>query len=387
MHKPIAMTTAPARPRILHLLRLDAWAGTQRQIASQVLRSDPAVSEQRIVIMSPPGPLYEWLRRQGVDVQSLAGRLGFFGVLLRLMRTLKRHPVDAIEAYGFRAAMVARMAALIVGRPAIIVGVRGMHLSEAEDVHGWKSRLGIAVERALAWSVWCYDANSKGARDFLVLRGIPAEKFVVIPNGVDTDSYPRARKHSHDVLRAVCVARFIPRKRHDVLLDALSRVRDAGVHINCDLIGYGPMENRISGLVRGLDLDDRVTVLTGLNHSGVSRRLAGADVFVLTSLWEGMPGSVLEAMAVGLPVVATNVNGTREVVQDGVTGLLVPRDDADAAARAVLRLARDAKLRRGMGAAGRARVQQKFSVDRMVAEKEALYTRLVVASEPTYPQG
>jgi glycosyltransferase involved in cell wall biosynthesis len=326
--------------------------------------------------MAPRGELYQWMKESGVDVESLAGRLGIFGVVLRLVRTLRHRRVDAIEAYGFRAVTLTRIVGLAVGRPAIIVGVRGLHLSEAEDAHGWKTRLGIAIERALAWTVTCYDANSEGARDFLVSRGLPSEKFVVIPNGVDLDSFSQTRTNSEAIVKAVCVARFIPRKRHDLLLHALARIRESGVDMQCELIGYGPMRRQIEAVTRELGLDDRVIVVGSVSPEEVCLRLAGADVFVLTSQWEGMPGSVLEAMAAGLPVVASKVNGTSEVIQDGVTGFLVPQDDADATAEALIRLARDPELRQRMGAAGRERITQHFSVARMVSEKEELYTRL-----------
>jgi glycosyltransferase involved in cell wall biosynthesis len=326
--------------------------------------------------MAPPGEVYQWLKARGVHVESLADRLGIFAMVLRLVRILRHRPVDAIEAYGFRAVTLARVVWLAVGRPAIIVGIRGLHLSEAEDAHGWKTRLGIAIERALAWTVTCYDANSEGARDFLVSRGLPSEKFAVIPNGVDLDSFSQTRTSSESLVKTVCVARFIPRKKHDLLLHALARIRESGVDMQCELIGYGPMKRQIEALTRELALDDRVIVTGGLSPAEVRLRLAGADVFVLTSMWEGMPGSVLEAMAAGLPVVASNVNGTSEVIQDGVTGFLVPQDDADATAEALLRLARDPELRQRMGSAGRERIRQHFSVARMVSEREKLYTRL-----------
>jgi glycosyltransferase involved in cell wall biosynthesis len=153
-------------------------------------------------------------------------------------------------------------------------------------------------------------------------------------------------------------------------------VRELGVDMHCELIGYGPMREQIETLKKALALGERVSVRVGLSHSDVVARLATVDVFVLTSSWEGMPGSVLEAMASGLPVIASNVNGTREVVADGVTGFLVPMNDAEATAEALVKLARDPKLRHRMGALGRARIQEHFSVERMVAKKERFYLEL-----------
>lgn len=370
------MRASSSPPKVAHLVRLDAWAGTQQQVATLVLFSDPAVTQQRILIMGAPGELHSWLETKGADVLSLAGRFGFVGVVLRLVRTLRQRRVDAIEAYGFRAAALARLIKLAVGRPSIIVGVRGLHLSEAVDAGSLKARFGLATERVLTRMVSCYDANSWGARDYLISRGLPADKFVVIPNGVELYSCPWTHARSKGPVRAVCVARFIPRKRHDVLLHALARVRDSGIDMHCSLIGHGPLAEEIWALTTCLNLTDRVAVLGSVSHSEVGSKLAEADIFVLTSMWEGMPGSVLEAMAAGLPVVATDVNGTSEVVQDRVTGFLVPADDAVATAEALISLARDKNLRHRMGAAGRERIRQHFTVDRMVSAKEALYKQL-----------
>jgi glycosyltransferase involved in cell wall biosynthesis len=112
-------------------------------------------------------------------------------------------------------------------------------------------------------------------------------------------------------------------------------------------------------------------------RADVPKILAALDLFVLPSLWEGMPNAVLEAMAAGLPVVATAVGGTPEVVMDGVTGLLVPPQDPSALAQAIERLLRDPDLRRTMGRAGRRRVEQHFDVRETVRQVEDLYETLL----------
>jgi len=300
------------------------------------------------------------------------------GAAVRLARLLRRERIDLVEAYGFKCGLVARVACLLGRRPALVIAVRGLHFTEAEDPDGLKTRFVLAVERALEPTVARYDANSRGARNFLVGRGFAASRFTVIVNGVDAESVPAANLAVHTGPPAiVCVARFVPRKRHDVLIRALAQVRDAGQDFRCELIGYGPTVAEAEALVAEFGLGDRVGFAGRLDQPAIARRLATADIFILTSLWEGMPGSVLEAMAAALPVVGSDVNGTNEVIVSGVTGTLVPPADVEATAAALLELARDPGLRVRMGRAGRERIEREYSFERVVAEKEAFYCELL----------
>jgi glycosyltransferase involved in cell wall biosynthesis len=140
-------------------------------------------------------------------------------------------------------------------------------------------------------------------------------------------------------------------------------------------VGYGPQEQRLKEMAEKLGLGERVHFVG--YQQDIWTWLAACDVFALSSDWEGMPNAVLEAMAAGLPVVATAVGGTPDVVVQGTTGLLVPPDDATALAAALDRLIHDPDLRRMMGAAGRQRVRARFSAQQMVERTQALYRGLL----------
>jgi glycosyltransferase involved in cell wall biosynthesis len=362
-----------ARPRVLHLLCLDNWGGTEVQVAHQVLSTDRSRCEQVVATLAPPGDLSARLRAAGVETHSLAGRLGAAGAAVRLARVVRGGSYDLIEAYGFRAGLVARLGVLLAGGPPLLIGVRGLHFTEGEDPDAPKTRFVLAVERLLQRTVRLYDANSRGARDFLVDHGFDATRFRVIPNGIDLSVMRTAEHESTVQPRIVCVARFVPRKRQEVLVEALAVLRDEGLDFRCELIGYGPTLEGVRDLVAARGLTDRVAFAGRISQPETAARLADAHLFVLPSLWEGMPGSVIEAMAAGLPVVGTDVNGTNEVVVDGVTGLLAPPDDAPALAAALGRLLGDEGLRREMGRAGRSRAEAEYALARMVASKVALY--------------
>src|SRR5207244_136877 len=152
-----------------------------------------------------------------------------------------------------------------------------------------------------------------------------------------------------------CVANFRPVKRHPDLVLAIARLRERGVLTRCVMVGDGPTIEEVRALVTRLQIRDHITFTGALSEEDVQRVLDGADVFALPSLMEGLPTSVIEAMAVGLPVVGSDVPGIREIVVDGVTGFLVPAGNATALAARLEQLLSDTSLRQAMGEAGRAR--------------------------------
>lgn len=361
-------------PRVLHVLGCDDWGGTEVQVSTQIIEGDPGACRQDLVTLDPPGPVTARLRERGVAAGSLGGGNPYLAVR-RLAGLLRRGRYDVVEAYGFRAGLVARAARVLAPGSKLVIGVRGLHFTEAEEPDGHKTRAVIAVERVLRRSVAVYSANSYGARDFLVSKGFPRDRFRVIQNGVWTD-VPQASPGGSGPLRVVCTARFVPRKRHDVLLRAIRLLLDRGADVRLELIGYGITEEGARRTAEELGVSAVVTFLGRLPRERVSERLADAHVFALTSLWEGMPGSVLEAMAAGLPVVGTRVNGTEEVVRDRETGFLVPPQDEVATADALFALATDPALRARLGAGAREVVEQEHAFSRVVERKEALYAEL-----------
>jgi glycosyltransferase involved in cell wall biosynthesis len=371
---------AEAGPRVLHLLACDDWGGTEVQVAAQILRWGDAPGMQAAAFLQPPGPISHRLRSGGCRALSVAGPWGAAGAVARVARFLRRGRFDVIEAYGLKAGLIARAAALLGGRPAVVIGIRSRHFSQG-DPGELRTRAIMTVERILVSTVAAYDANSHGARDFLVDAGFPSARFTVIPNGMELPSV-RASPTRTTRPTIVCVARLVPLKRHDVLLQGLAGLTREGLDLRCEIIGYGPEEERLRHQASDLGLRDRVAFLGRLGQAEILDHLAAADLFVLTSSYEGMPGSVLEAMACGLPVVATDVDGTREVVEDGVTGALIPAADIDALIHALWRLLADPALRSSMGTAGRERVADRFSFERVITAKLRLYQDVLSSRAP-----
>jgi glycosyltransferase involved in cell wall biosynthesis len=328
------------------------------------------------------GPLGDDLRAEGFPVALLGRKPGLdWGCPIRLARLLREENVDVVHAHQYAPffyALAARVPGL--GRPILFTEhgrhqpdfprpkrmlVNRMLLSRRDRVVG----VGAAVRQALI-------AN----------EGIPAGRVAVLYNGIDVEAFAAspdqaaARREmgaGPGELVILQVARFDYLKDHATAVRTFANVVSRIPQARLVLVGDGPERPGIEALVRELNLADRIRFLG--TRIDVDRLLHGADLFMLTSVSEGIPLTVIEAMAAGLPVVATDVGGLREVVADGVTGLLAPAGDAAAVAECVLQLADAPELRRAMGAAGRERAKDHFDEPRMAAEYGQIYRELTCA--------
>jgi glycosyltransferase involved in cell wall biosynthesis len=214
--------------------------------------------------------------------------------------------------------------------------------------------------------------------------GLDPSRAEVIHAGVDTSRFAPGPPRDGDEFRVVVVALRRWLKGLEYALVTVARLAAAGVPVRLDVVGGDPTpeigerseRGRLLFTIEDLGLSDRVRLLGGLSQKRLADLLRETDVVLQASLSEGLSNVVLEAMASGVPVVATDVGGTDEAVTDGVEGFLVPPRDPAAAADALLRLWRDPALRRRLGAAGRARVERDFRVDREAESFLALYRRL-----------
>jgi glycosyltransferase involved in cell wall biosynthesis len=206
-------------------------------------------------------------------------------------------------------------------------------------------------------------------------RYVPKGKAVtVIPYGVDLETFrPQPRPQREEEVVVGTVARLSPEKGLRYLIDAFARVSRDDDRVRLVLAGDGPERRRLERRVEKQRLGERVRFLGEVPHESVPDVLSGIDIFAMPSIYEGFGVAALEAAAMEVPVVATNVHGIPDVVRDGETGLLVRPKDADALAGALARLVGDEDLRRRLGEAGRAFVQAHYSWAENAAQMEALY--------------
>ncbi len=334
----------------------------------------------RFVCLDELGLLGEELRGEGFPVDVLGRRPGVdWRLPPRLACRLASTHVDLIHAHQYTPFFYALAARLLCWRPAILFTEHGRWLPD----YPRRKRI-IANRLLLQRRDRVVGVGEDVRRALIVNEGIPARRVATLYNGVDLQPYRRPPEDRSAVRReigipddaflVIQVARLVPIKDHLTALAALQRAR-GNPAVRLALVGEGPEEPAIRAEVERLGLGERVTLL-GLRND-VPRLLSAADAFLLTSRNEGIPLTVIEAMAAGLPVVATAVGGVGEVAVDGETALLAPAGDADALARHLLCLAGDPSLCERLGRAGRERAFAHFDEEQMLARYEGLYREML----------
>jgi len=218
-------------------------------------------------------------------------------------------------------------------------------------------------------------AISRAIRDGLVRAGVEPGKIRLIHSGIDPAGYDRPRVGTGEKVVVGSLARLEERKGHRFLLEAAASLKARGLKLRYRIAGDGPFRRRLEELAARLGLGDDVSFLGFV--SDIPEFLATIDLFVMASLSEGLGVAALEAMAAGKPVIATRAGGLPESVLDGVTGILVPPQDAGALTEAIGRLARAPELALGMGRRGRERVMEHFTMTQMARQNEAFYYDLL----------
>jgi sugar transferase (PEP-CTERM/EpsH1 system associated) len=329
------------------------------RVQSAICSTRPADSVKHSVL--PRVPVFELNRRDGNDPRLV-------WQLYRLFRRERPHIVHT-HAWGtlFEGMIAARLARV----PLVVHGEHGtLQLKRYQrwlQRHGWSraDRL-LSVSTRLA---------ERMAREV----GYPAARITTIRNGVDLSRFGRiGRRQARmrlglpaDGLLCGAVGRLVAVKDHLTLLNAMGILRGSGVEATVVLAGDGPLKDMLMAHASALGIADSVRLLRHCPE--VETVFAALDVFVLCSVSEGLSNTILEAMASGLPVVATHVGGADELVKEGVTGRLVPARSPGALARGLLQLFRDDGVRASMGAAGRKRAESEFALLEMVRRYESLY--------------
>lgn len=364
------------KTRILQIIPTLDRAGTEKQLCLLAAGLPRDEFDLHVCALTRGGPLAGKLIEAGIPLTVIGKRWKFDPqAFWRLKEYVARLQPDLIHTWMFAANAYGFAAAKACGIKNIVIGQR--------CVDPWKSRWQLTIDKAMARRCKCVVVNSEGVRDFYVRHGTPAQQVRVIPNGVALPEKPVATRRQllaelglPAESRVVgLVGRLWPQKRvKDAIwaVDLLKVIRD-DVHLL--VIGDGPQRNRLRRFRGQCRIGDKVHFLG--ERGDVPQLLPHFDVLLSTSGYEGQSNVVLEAMAAGVPVVATDIPGTRELVVPDVTGYLVPVGDRAAFARHTHRLLNDSSLAAQLAAAARERVQCEFSVEKMVGRHVELYREVL----------
>ena len=292
--------------------------------------------------------------------------------VFRLQRLMRVNRIDIVQSFTHYSNFLGPLLGWAAGVPVRVTSQRIVlddRTSLFRLADRWISRLQLAQRMV---------AVAESVRQYCIEReGLRSDRVITVPNGLNLDEWPvgqeagRVRRRVRNALGLAAndiaiatVARMAPQKGHFDLLKAIPKVVRTWPAARFLWIGEGDLRADLARAVRAANLGEHVSFLGA--RSDVPDLLQGCDLFVLPSHWEGMPNSVLEAMAASLPVVATWVDGTPEVVVDGETGWLVPPSDPDGLADGILAALQDPVGRREMGKKGRQRVEGDFSLEHYV---------------------
>jgi len=364
------------RLRICQLITELAPAGAEQCVYELARRLDRQRFDVRVVALRG-GAVADWLTREGIPVTLLNVRGRWdAGKLFHLARMLRREQIDILHTHLFHADFAGRLAAGLAGVPHV---VHTVHTAEMRPRRGEFTFARLAAgrcERIVAVSASAAEHHSR-------MSGLGRSRYTVIPNGVDAAAYQRDEQRREQLRRewgigerplAAYVGRLGEEKGVDTLLAAWRELYGCGRAVDLVIAGDGELR----GMVERFLAEPAAAGVRMLGFTDDVRGvLSAADLLVMPSHWEGFGLAAAEAMAAGLPVVATDVPGLREVVADGQTGLLVSPGEAAAVADAVMQLADDPAMRRRMGELGCARVIEHFSIDATIATHERLYAEVV----------
>ena len=385
--------TGVKKIKVLHVLNVAQLGGTELMTYQLAKSMNSERFESEVCFLSSRGPISEYFEKSGIrvthlELKSLPQKL--FAAPMRLYHHLRKNRYDILQLYGLRANVLGRIVGRWAGCENIVGGLRSLYPSDSQSVWTlWLDRLTLPLAR-------CYISNSRAAVDFLVSKGYPREKFKVIHNGIELERFQQASDPSflkdrygvshRDCPVITCVANLRAVKGHEYLIRALQELKRAKKEFICLLVGDGVLRGELEQLANDLGLREDLLFLGHQGREQIPGILASTDIFVLPSLWEGMPGAAMEAMAQGVPVVATDIGGTPEVVLDGITGYVVPIKDSAALAQKIGHLLEDAELRKEMGQNGRKRIEEEFSLRKMTEQYEAIYQELVTSAKQTSHQ-
>lgn len=322
------------------------------------------VASEVYVLSGSTEPYGAILREAGIPISALAGSLG--QRVIRLARALRRERVDLVHSWLYLANPIAALASWLGGGVPLITAARNC------KVQGPLYRGG---------NIWAFRrsrriiVNSPEVREFIVQRYLaPRERIRLVPNGIDLARFCPPEHRSPEAPLVVTAGRLVEQKNHRLFLEAAAALRLQLPSACFAIVGDGPLRRELETYCQRLQLQSAVQFLG--ERPDVEEVFREASLFWLTSSWEGMPNVLLEAMACGLPVVASDVSGVRMILGESRAGAVVAPGDRDAFVRASMALLGSGQVHRAASEAARQRAED-FSLSRMVERTTEVYTEVL----------
>jgi glycosyltransferase involved in cell wall biosynthesis len=375
--------------KVLKFLTNFNIGGTERQFVQLVQQMDLDRFDLHVACFARSGSFLPLVESRGIPLSVFSIRRLYSPLtwlrLLQFAHYLRWNRFQVVHAYGFYPNTFAVPAARLAGVPVVIASIR-----DTGEVLAPEKRL---VQKAACKLATCVLANADAVRTQLIRDGYDARKLAVIRNGVDLPRLNRAQQAGpirrefgipDDAPIITVLARLNEMKGIEYFLDAAPAVLSLFPKTRFLIVGDGPARADLQAYAEGKGIGN-ATTFTGFRMD-VPDFLKETSISVLPSLSEGLSNVLIESMAAGVAVVATNVGGNPEIVDDGITGILVPPRDAGAIGHAITELLANPDALARMGYAGRDRIERRFSMERAVHETQRLYTSLLESSGRLVPE-
>jgi glycosyltransferase involved in cell wall biosynthesis len=368
--------------RIFLLSTSMGMGGADQQILILAQAMQARGHEVKIVALAPLGAMGLEAQRAGIPTESLDLRRNLAVVprFFRLVRMIRTWRPDVLHSHMVHANLVARAVRAFAPVPVLISTIHSINDGGALRMVAYRLTSGM-VDRFTIIS-------RLAAQRYIAIGAVPEGRLQVIPNTVDTSRFRRL-PHARAAIRQelglgdefvwIAIGRFEPAKDYPTMIAAFARLATERPKSQLVLVGEGSLKSDVEGLIRQKGLVGRVRLL-GVRRD-VPELLSAADGYLLSSAWEGMPVALLEAASAEVPIVATMVGGVAEVVEDGMTGLLVPPADPLALAQAMLRMESFSPEARGsMGQRGRILIEERYGTERVLQMWDRLYSECATVS-------
>ncbi len=371
---------AAPRRTILHIIDSLSVGGAEQLIKSLAEHIDQTRFAMHVCCLGVQrgNALQAEFEQMGVPLHII-GAKKFYGLqpLQQVRRILRDLDVDLVHTHLTSSDVTGRLLGRLAGLP-VVSTLHNIpaNYDRARFDRRWLQRL---TARHAATHLVAVSPTIR--QQFIDAWGIPQDQISTIYNAVPMDRYgaipARPARETGAPVVITNIGRLSPQKGQRLLLDAFALVVQQQPAVKLMIVGQGRLEEELNAHAAQLGLNEQV-VFTGLRRD-IPQVLADSDVFVLSSLWEGLPVTAVEAMAAARPAIVTDVGGNRDVVEHGRSGVVVPPNDVRALATAMLALATNPEQRVSMGEAARERVRDDFSIGTFTSAHEALYTRLLDA--------
>ena len=367
---------------ILHIVpKLSTWGGVGNQLL--LLLKNYARDEFLPIVCSlrDKGVVGEEIEDLGIEVICLNRdfKRGFYWTVVKELRTLmKQRNIQIVRTHEYRANLHGRLAALLAKVPCIVGSVHNVYNARDKKLNRriLNRYLGIFTDRVVA-------VSEEVKKEIVRYDSVPENKVAVIYNGVDRKRFVdidaqsiRSEFHIPKSTPIIgTVGRFFPQKGQKYLLEAVAKVRNKFPHIAVFVIGDGSLKEELQDHTKKLNIEQNI-IFTGVRRD-IPALLAAMDIFIFPSLWEGFGNALVEAMAAGKPIIATDIPSVREILDSGKSGIVVPPANSEAIARSLDLLLSDRALAENLGNAARERALSSFTIDSTVRGYSSLYRSIL----------